>query len=204
MSLSDFFARQSTVMSVSKTFCSLLAWAFVPKYACDDEGPCLKEDNMGWRYLCLTLGAMTFTMFVCRFFLFHLFESPKFLLSKGRQEEAVVAVHALAHHNKKKTWLTVDILNEIGGHPEEVADLKLSTTDIIKRQLSKFSGDRIGPLFAERKLAITSMSITLLSLLNQLVNLLNSRSPLVLLGHYWYGISSFQRFPPSIHCKLRW
>lgn len=113
---------------------------------------------MGWRYLCYTLGAITFGMFICRFFLFHLFESPKFLLSRGRQEEAVVTVHALAHHNNKKTWLTVEILNELGGHPEEVDDLKLSGSELIKRQLAKFSGDRIGPLFAERKLAITSTS----------------------------------------------
>lgn len=116
---------------------------------------------MGWRYLTITLGAITFVMFICRFFLFHLYESPKFLLSRGRQEAAVTTVHALAHHNNKKTWLTVEILNEIGGHPEEVVDLKLSTGEIIKRQLSKFSGERIAPLFGERKLAITSMSLQL-------------------------------------------
>lgn len=34
-------------------------------------------------------------MFVARFFLFHLFESPKFLLSRGRQAEAVATVHGI-------------------------------------------------------------------------------------------------------------
>ena len=34
-------------------------------------------------------------MFICRFFLFHLFESPKFLLSRGRQAEAVATVHGI-------------------------------------------------------------------------------------------------------------
>jgi hypothetical protein len=61
---------------------------------------------MGWRYLVLTLGALTLVMFICRFFLFHLFESPMFLLSRGRQAEAVAVVHGIAYHNKSQTWLT--------------------------------------------------------------------------------------------------
>lgn len=95
-------------------------------------------------------------MFMCRFFLFHLYESPKFLLSRGRQADAVATVHAVAFKNKKKTWLTVDILNEVGGHPDEVAKQSLSVTEIIKRQLEKFSGERIAPLFAEWRLGLTS------------------------------------------------
>ncbi|KAL2013102.1 hypothetical protein VTN00DRAFT_627 [Thermoascus crustaceus] len=136
---------------------SLLAWAFIPNYTCPSEGPCTKEQNMGWRYLTFTLGAMTFFMFICRFFLFHLYESPKYLLSRGRQEEAVAAVHGIAYKNKTRTWLTVDILNEIGGYPEEVPDQKLSYGEIIKRTLSKFSGQQIGPLFATKRLGFTTV-----------------------------------------------
>jgi hypothetical protein len=61
---------------------------------------------MGWRYLILTLGAITFAMFICRFFFFHLYESPKFLLSRGRQAEAVATVYGIASYNKTHTWLT--------------------------------------------------------------------------------------------------
>jgi sugar phosphate permease len=95
-------------------------------------------------------------MFACRFFLFHLFESPKFLLSRGRQAEAVAVVHGIAYHNGCQTWLTEDILNQIGGN-QEVASQSLSTTEIIKRNLSKFSGERMRPLFDGRKLAITTI-----------------------------------------------
>lgn len=111
---------------------------------------------MGWRYLCITLGAITLAMFVCRFFLFHLYESPKFLLSRGRQEEAVRTVHAIAYKNKTKTWLTVDILNEIGGHPSDGRDARLTRLEIIKRSLSKFSGERLGPLFHTKRLGFTT------------------------------------------------
>jgi hypothetical protein len=111
---------------------------------------------VGWRYFVYIIGCITFFMFICRFFFFHLFESPKFLLSRGRQAEAVAVVHGIAYFNKTKTWLTEDILNQIGGDPEVVTE-KLSTMEIVKRNLGKFSGDHIKPLFAGRNLAMTTI-----------------------------------------------
>ena len=96
-------------------------------------------------------------MFIARFFLFHLFESPKFLLSRGRQAEAVATVHGIAYKNKRTTWLTEEILNEIGGDAVKAEDLKLSYAEVVRRFFSKFSGDRIAPLFATRRLGIMSM-----------------------------------------------
>jgi hypothetical protein len=55
----------------------IVAWGFIPNYSCTDPKNCKRADNMGWRYFILTLGALTFAMFICRFFLFHLYESPK-------------------------------------------------------------------------------------------------------------------------------
>lgn len=95
-------------------------------------------------------------MFICRFFLFHLYESPKFLLSRGRQEEAVAAVHGIAYKNRRKTWLTQEILNEIGGTSPETAGKGLSRGEIVKRFFGKFSTDRIAPLFATRRLGTMS------------------------------------------------
>ncbi|KAE8345789.1 hypothetical protein BDV24DRAFT_124717 [Aspergillus arachidicola] len=152
---------------IGQLISSLLAWAYIPTYSCASDLPacnsvadgvqcCTKQDNMGWRYLVLTLGALTFAMFFCRFFLFHLYESPKFLLSRGRQAEAVHAVHGIAYKNKKQTWLTEDILNEIGGYPEEVEKQTLTVKEIIARYLSKFSLERIKPLFGTKKLGINT------------------------------------------------
>lgn len=147
-----------------------VAWGFIPNYSCADDTPscrlepdfpgcCTKDNNWGWRYFVITQGAITFSMFVARFFLFHLFESPKFLLSRGRQSEAVAVVHGIAYHNKAKTWLTEEILNEVGGDPEVVQDDKLGTVELVKRNLSKFSGSRIGPLFNGWKLSVTTALI---------------------------------------------
>lgn len=152
---------------VGQLVSSLVAWGFLSKYKCEStltsckiappgQECCSKDMNMGWRYLNITMGAITFLMFVCRFFLFHLFESPKFLLSRGRQAEAVATVRGIAYMNKKKTWLTEDILNAIGGHPDVVTDEKLSTAEIVKRQLNKFSTQRVKPLFGYKKLGINT------------------------------------------------
>ncbi|KAI9835461.1 MAG: hypothetical protein M1819_002379 [Sarea resinae] len=155
---------------VGQLIASLIAWGFIPNYSCatdlkscnvtaPGEACCHKSDNMGWRYFVITLGALTFAMFVCRFFFFHLFESPKFLLSQGRQPEAVAVVHGIAYKNGRKTWLTEEILNEIGGHPEEKDDAKLSTKEIVLRFFEKFSAERVGPLFHNKRLGFTTAII---------------------------------------------
>ena len=149
---------------------SLVAWGFLTSHKCDSEmkacslvAPgekcCTKSMNMGWRYLNVTMGAITFCMFICRFFLFHLFESPKFLLSRGRQAEAVATVHGIAYKNKKQTWLSEEVLNAIGGDPEVVSGDKLSTLQVVSRFFGKFSGDRIKPLFAGRRLGLSTTLI---------------------------------------------
>jgi MFS family permease len=135
---------------IGQLVASLIAWGFM--------GTTYPVDQ-GWRYFVYTLGAITFAMFIARFFLFHLYESPKFLLSQGRQAEAVAVVHGMAYKNKAQTWLTEDILNEIGGHPENVETAKLSTGEIVKRKLSSFSTDKIAPLFATKRLGWTTVLI---------------------------------------------
>ena len=139
----------SVFWPVGQLYSSLVGWGFLTQYA----------DNIGWRYLNYTMGATTLGMFACRFFLFHLFESPKFLLSKGKQQEAVLVVRAIAYHNKRKTWISEEILNEIGGTPEDITDKGLSNTDILKRTAAKLSSQRIKPLFAYKKLAINTVML---------------------------------------------
>ena len=97
-------------------------------------------------------------MFISRFFFFHLYESPKFLLSRGRQTEAVATVYGIAHHNKTHTWLTEEILNYVGGDQEVTGeDVKLSTLEILKRSISRFSLARFRVIFQDKKLGITTL-----------------------------------------------
>lgn len=136
----------------------MLAWAFIPSFSCESYATCTKANNWGWRYLVLTLGAITFCMFLSRFLLFTLYESPKFLVSRGRQDEAVAAVQGIAHKNKTTTWLTEEILNEIGGYPEESEKSQgLTYTEIFKRSFERFSYQQVAPLFKTKRLACSSM-----------------------------------------------
>jgi hypothetical protein len=91
-----------------------IAYGTVAKYRCDPEilgcrdpllqpgeACCTTQSNMGWRYLCIILGAMTLTIFFLRYVVFNFYESPKFLLSKGKEQEAIDVLHKIAKFNKQ-------------------------------------------------------------------------------------------------------
>ncbi|KAL4916785.1 major facilitator superfamily domain-containing protein [Aspergillus aurantiobrunneus] len=148
----------ATWWSVGTLISSMLAWAFIPNFSCEDAATCTKANNWGWRYLVLSLGAITFAMFICRFFLFTYYESPKFLVSRGRQDEAVAAVQGIARKNRTTTWLTEEVLNEICGYPEEAEQAKeTSAFAVIRRSLQRFSVQQVAPLFATKRLAVSTV-----------------------------------------------
>lgn len=159
---------------VGQLLASVMAWALIPPFSCDTalaacsltEGvqPCCESrDNRGWRYFIAALGALTLLMFACRFFLFRLFESPKFLLSRGREVEAVSVVQSIANHNGVKTWLTADILEELAGEADvDNGGPKLTVLEINKRNLSKFSLQKVESLFTNRKLGTTTILLWLI------------------------------------------
>ncbi|KAJ6443287.1 sugar transporter [Purpureocillium lavendulum] len=134
---------------------SLVAWYFIANWPVEQ----------GWRYFIVTIGVITFAMFVVRFFIFHLLESPKFLLNKGRQAEAVAVVHGIAYRNGKKTWLTSDILDQVAGDDSVegthvTQQLRaVSTAGALKEKLKGISGDRLKPLFKTKTLGITTSLI---------------------------------------------
>lgn len=125
---------------------SLFAWYFIASWPADQ----------GWRYFVMTIGIITFAMFIVRFFLFHMFESPKYLLSRGRQAEAVAVVHGIAFRNNTKTWLTEEILDAIVDDPAPRHRRRVAATNIIKERLASFSAERILPLFSNRTLGLTT------------------------------------------------
>ncbi|WBW70918.1 transmembrane transporter [Schizosaccharomyces osmophilus] len=106
-----------TVMSawwaLGQVLVNLIAWGLLANFSCSDsKEPCLKDNNKGWRYLLFTMGGLTLFMFLIRF-LFPLVESPGYLLAKGREQEAVQAVHKIAKYNKKESSLSVQDFHKI-------------------------------------------------------------------------------------------
>jgi MFS family permease len=102
-----------------------IAYGTAAKYRCDTTLPacnavadgescCTVAMNMGWRYEYIIIGAMTLLVFVARFFIFKFYESPKFLLSKGKEQEAIDVLHKIAKFNGQPApTLTVEMFREI-------------------------------------------------------------------------------------------
>jgi len=64
---------------------------------------------MGWRYYCFSTGGLILLLWTVRFAM-PLLESPRFLLGKGQDMEAVEVVHKLAKINGKTSSLTAEQL----------------------------------------------------------------------------------------------
>lgn len=116
-------ALLSIFQPVGVIITSGLAYAFIPNFSCSpnfsksDPLPschnvktgarcCTKANNMGWRYLLLSLGSITLVVFILRFFVFSFQESPKFLVTQGRDAEAIGVLQRIAQINKKTCGLT--------------------------------------------------------------------------------------------------
>jgi hypothetical protein len=125
----------------------------------------------------LRMGGLTFVMFILRFFVFHLYESPKFLMGRGKNEAAVATVHAVAKYNGKTSNLQVEHLNVID---ETYGRSESDTTAAaaVKRNLERFNLSHVRGLFHTRKLAFsTSLTILLWGLIGLAFPLYNAFLP---------------------------
>lgn len=60
---------------------------------------------MGWRYLMYTLGGLTISLFIVRTVIFKMKESPKYLVYRGRDDEAVDVLRYIAKMNRHESNL---------------------------------------------------------------------------------------------------
>lgn len=154
---------------------SLVAWPLIANFSCpttSPPSPCPRSENQGWRYFLYTMGALMLVLFVLRFFVFHLYESPKFLMGRGRDAEAVEVVHKVAQYNGTTSSLTLDILHKAeqsrpaplsnDAEKSPLSPMETSKVGAIRRTMREFGWDHVTPLFKTRKLArSTSLLITL-------------------------------------------
>ncbi|RXW25083.1 hypothetical protein EST38_g762 [Candolleomyces aberdarensis] len=117
---------------------------------------------MGWRYFLFTMGGFMFVFWVLRFFVFKLYESPKYLMGKGEDEKAVEVVRKLAEHNGRTTSLTVEDLQAVDlAYAQKESDGNETKNEghvnaAIRRQMTKFDSNHLKALFASKKLAYSS------------------------------------------------
>ncbi|KAI9890880.1 MAG: hypothetical protein M1814_003519 [Vezdaea aestivalis] len=180
----------------------LVSYAFIPVHVCKTglkacsrtpagQACCLKADNQGWRYVMFTLGGITFFIFFMRFALFRFQESPKWLLSKGRDKEALKSLHYVAKFNKRPCDLTLATFEALS------TDTSSAESDEIraaKRTLGGGSAQRHAPLkdkilleFDRIKILFSSPTMTRLTLLTWIIYAFD----------YW-GFTIAGKFLPTI------
>jgi hypothetical protein len=112
-----------------------------------------------------TMGGLMLLLWVLRFFVFHLYESPKYLMGRGRDAEAVEVVHKVARYNGTTSGLTLEMLTDAGnvaGRDPTNVTFDTSAKAAALRKLQNFGGGHVKPLFATKKLAYsTSLLIVL-------------------------------------------
>jgi hypothetical protein len=119
----------------------------------------------------ITLGAIAIAFGLIRILAFKIPESPRYLLSKGRDADAVEAVNYIARFNGKPETLSLAMLEEIdaqftqtpgGQHPATTTSSKgLSQMQILKESFKDYDTSSFKRLFSGRRMARHS-SVTFL------------------------------------------
>lgn len=140
--------------AVAQVIGNLVAWGLLGNLTCQqDAASCEKSENMGWRYFLITMGGLTFVMFAIRFLCFTIFESPKYLMGKGRDEDAVRVIHEVARRNGKSTSLSIEDLHAC--EPEGYV-ARTDAATAVKRHLEKLNLSHVRSLFATRRLGLST------------------------------------------------
>jgi hypothetical protein len=184
-----------TIMSIWWSFGQILgtlvAWPLIANYGCNSAEGCTRENNMGWRYFLFTypspllldsnlttsMGGLTLVMFILRFFIFRLYESPKFLMGRGKNAAAIATIKHIAHYNNRTTTLQVSHLDAIDQQYHRT-EADVSASAAVKRNLEKFNLSHVRGLFRTSKLAFsTSLTILLWGLIGLAFPLYNAFLP---------------------------
>ena len=172
-----------TILSIdwalAQVVATLIAWPLLGNLTCQEDEACPRSNNTGWRYFVITMGGLTLIMWGVRFVAFTIYESPKYHMGKGNDEEAVAVVHEVARRNKKTSSLTVDDLKACetlaGG-----GSVDTSAGAAVKRQLQKFNLAHVRALFSARRLGVsTALIMTVWGLIGLAYPLYNAFIPYI-------------------------
>ncbi|KAF2214476.1 hypothetical protein CERZMDRAFT_57776 [Cercospora zeae-maydis SCOH1-5] len=143
---------------------SAIAFAFVPSHSCspdfsradalpscknvaDGVACCTSAQNMGWRYVLYTIGAVNVLVFILRTCVVKVQESPKFLLSQGNDEAAIRVLQAVAKTNGTECTLRLRDFERADAEDESDAAFVKSRMELtdknywkgeVRKELSKY------------------------------------------------------------------
>ncbi|OBR05254.1 major facilitator superfamily transporter [Colletotrichum higginsianum IMI 349063] len=141
-----------------------IAWGFLTqdRWNCTAGQTCNWSNNPGWRYVSFTAGAFVFVTSVARVTIMRLKETPKYLLSVGRDADLVRNYQQIAQKYGGECSLTEEKLAACGKMKNAGQDrhtLKFVLNELV---------DHVRGLFVTRKMALSTtmvwMSWTLIGL----------------------------------------
>ncbi|KAH9919613.1 MFS general substrate transporter [Fomitopsis serialis] len=182
--------------AIGQLVASLIAWPLISNISCPETATtCTKSENMGWRYLLFTLGGMTLVLWAIRFFAFNLEESPRYLVGRGRDADAVAVIHRIAAYNGRSSSLTVEQLAAAGERAVEANKAAAGAAGLptLLSGTSVWTTYHIRSLFKTAKLAwSTSLLIVIWGIIGLASTLYNSFLPYILAHRDAnYGDSSY-------------
>ncbi|QGA12644.1 hypothetical protein EYB26_000288 [Talaromyces marneffei] len=104
------------VWGLGSAITGLIAWPLVVAFCCPNGATpetCSRSENMGWRYLQIILGGLCLVMSLIRSFVIGMKESPKWLVTKGRIEEAMAAINSISKKNGSDYVMDIDQFSAI-------------------------------------------------------------------------------------------
>lgn len=122
---------------------------------------------MGWSYLLFTLGAITLVVFALRFIFFRFQESPKFLLYRGRDEEAVQVLRSIASFNGRDSTITVEVFAALAddGSPTGSYEHGKPTIGAVSNQAKATFKEKVRLGFSRYKMLFSGATMARLTIL---------------------------------------
>ncbi|KAE9403218.1 MFS general substrate transporter [Gymnopus androsaceus JB14] len=117
----------SVFFSFGAVLSAVVALLVTPRILCDVE-----TQNRGWKYLLISLGLITLTMFLARMVFFRLHESPRFLVHAGRHQEALESLQMISKFNGSNLSLALEDVDD--QRPQTVSSPRRVSRDDIQNQ----------------------------------------------------------------------
>ncbi|TVY78482.1 putative MFS-type transporter PB1E7.08c [Lachnellula suecica] len=105
----------ATWWAVGYMITGFLAWGYMSNFSCAPDAPtCTRADNMGWRYLHFTSGAIVLVMALARLTLIKMVQTPRWLICQNRDEEVIKILNDISLKANRPHDLTLEKLQAEG------------------------------------------------------------------------------------------
>lgn len=136
---------------VGQTIAVLTAWAFLPHNSCTSIDNCPSSLNKGWRYVYYVNGAIVLVLAILRLTVVRLKETPKYLVSNNRDQDAVDNLQQIAKKYNRPCSLTFEQLKACG----DISTIELNETTSFANTWALIK-KHLGVLFQDKKSTLSS------------------------------------------------